>query len=78
MTIKTTWTERPDPIPGTQIREAYRARGLTREQAAAIIDISVVRLWLLEVGEVRVVEPTDLTAARLRILAAAPANQEAT
>lgn len=76
MTIKTQWLERTDRSGGgAQLREAYLARGLTREQAAAAIDVSVVRLWLLETGEVTMTEAKMWDEAIAKIRAAPPGSR---
>lgn len=57
MTIKIRIEKLGDPNRGHQLRMQYVRRGMSRGRAAALLGVSVVRLWLLEEGEAAMESP---------------------
>lgn len=51
MTIKIRIEKVGDVTRGHQLRRVYVNRGMSRGRAAALLGVSVLRLWLLEDGE---------------------------
>lgn len=57
MTIKIRIEKIGDLDRGHRLRMCYSLRGMSRGRAAALLGVSVVRLWLLEAGEADMASP---------------------
>jgi hypothetical protein len=56
MKFKTFWGN-GDADRGRCLREARESKGMSREQASKVLDLPVIRLWMLETGEMRMEVP---------------------
>lgn len=63
-----------DDRPGKLLRAVYQAEHMTRAQAAALLNLSVVSLWMLEIGEAAMESP-EMWDEALRIIREAPAEE---